>query len=781
MAHHQQTGADRVHASQDSSLSSTGLRATTAKPSAGEDDVAAELDEPPDQKLSLARMISARLNETARKGALMMSATLQQSRQASLLTQALLTPLDLTPASDSEAPALSSDASLTSPARTTTPSPSLPFADNHQAVDLMPKDFLTSKATAAIGESQLAQGGVDSDKPVQEANVENDLGRRRCITFACGKKATAQTNGEQSKTLIGMDSEPKEAAAVPTKRPCMLRFACPFKPSRDSAATETDKAPSAIVRKPRPHSAKHESQPKGLLDERRQFSQAGKAGSKLAIKPSALPNTSETITTSFPKHPKPQDSEATRFHEFAGSFDKDDEWIHDQTIHAKKITVNDTLRKENAIRKLAEEAEEEAEEEAREDDEDEAEEIHLQGQGDPRVGNGRDDDTESLDDGNESDNEEGFADSDDESDFASDYQFWTPGLTTAATSTDHFEHIRPVTERVMSESSFDSMDQDDKHGVNIHGRRTSRHYKRSPRMRPGTPELPDSTDFVCGTLDEDRPLEAAYVSCREERRRSRHHVVPQDIDPSFPTSEPEESEDEDDDAPSDASNEPMFAMGSSDDSQEETLTDRRSRVLPRKTMKSPMPSPKRLRSPPPPPKRANLHHSPPARRLFGQSPHRHWSLAHLQRRPDSPPSTRQPSPDVSSQPPAEGFAVTRLAQRPHLTHTTSLPKTPNPFWRQHRQARGGSDIPSAGTSPSTLRTGGQDLHSRGPIDIFKGLENKRQRRKEKYWRQHCRNAGRDKDRRCQPGKGAERMKELGLEMAGKGKGLGQNPNLMLSI
>merc|ERR1711964_317946 len=71
--------------------------------------------------------------------------------------------------------------------------------------------------------------------------------------------------------------------------------------------------------------------------------------------------------------------------------------------------------------------------------------------------------------------------------------------------------------------------------------------RRPIKVRPGTPELPDSTDFVCGTLDEDRPLEAAYISCRELRKREKHIPIPQDIDPSFPTTDPEEEEDEVDD------------------------------------------------------------------------------------------------------------------------------------------------------------------------------------------------------------------------------------------
>ena len=135
--------------------------------------------------------------------------------------------------------------------------------------------------------------------------------------------------------------------------------------------------------------------------------------------------------------------EGRRFHVFAGDYSLDDEWTNEHTAYQQKITINDTLQKENAIRKLAEEAEEEAclENDAGSDDETEIsendEELH-----DPYA---------FSDDGNESDDEQGFAESEDESEDDFDYQFWTPGLTTAATSTDHLEHIQPLTERVPSD------------------------------------------------------------------------------------------------------------------------------------------------------------------------------------------------------------------------------------------------------------------------------------------------------------------------------------------
>jgi len=55
---------------------------------------------------------------------------------------------------------------------------------------------------------------------------------------------------------------------------------------------------------------------------------------------------------------------------------------------------------------------------------------------------------------------------------------------------------------------------------------------------------------------------------------------------------------------------------------------------------------------------------------------------------------------------------------------------------------------------------------RGAIDIVKGLEQKRQRRKEKFYQKHF-NRKTKVDRKPQPGKGAERMEQLGLLLSGK--------------
>ncbi|KAK2821860.1 hypothetical protein FQN49_007603 [Arthroderma sp. PD_2] len=291
-----------------------------------------------------------------------------------------------------------------------------------------------------------------------------------------------------------------------------------------------------------------------------------------------------------------------------------------------------------------------------------------------------------------------------------------------------------------------------------------------------TPDLPDSTDFVCGTLDEDRSIEFAYISRMEERRRQKHIPIPQDIDPSFPTSDPEDDdEDAEDD---DVSAKPTAArkqQGSDVDNHVEAPRGRRSsrtnidkapNAVPHSPRRLFGHSPRRLRSPPPP---GRLRSPPPSRRTSLINP-----------------------PNMGTGPSAKMITIA-LAERPNRTRTSSLPRTPNPFFTRaytsHNVYKRTSRSPSPCPKSSTTKNKRNPTHTRGPIDIVAGLEKKRQKRKEKFWRQHCRRAAKEQNLhrdRVVPGRGAERMKELGLEVAERfrayGVGMGGNgPKLVLSI
>lgn len=130
----------------------------------------------------------------------------------------------------------------------------------------------------------------------------------------------------------------------------------------------------------------------------------------------------------------------------------------------------------------------------------------------------------------------------------------------------------------------------------------------------------------------------------------------------------------------------------------------------------------------------------------------------------------------------QGVNISELVQRPSVTRTKSLPRTPNPFFASLEEWRPRWTGIDDSSDHEGSRT--REVHTRGPIDIVEGLEKKRQKRKEKFWRQHCRRAAKEQMvRRPIPGKGAERMKELGLEVAERCRayGVGENAQLVLSV
>jgi len=444
--------------------------------------------------------------------------------------------------------------------------------------------------------------------------------------------------------------------------------------------------------------------------------------------------------------------EAFRFHEFASSEEEVDEWLQESTCHRSRLTIHDTLKIENGLRQLGEEAEEEAL-----DDEEEEEELHEAEDDDDEEDDEYDDILggdgtaygDVSDDGFQTDDEEGFAGSDNDSDAGSDCDWWRPAAhSTAATSTEHLEYIRPSVRRSMSESSMGSLDSNQ--GFKMPEKPLKRKKSRPVNIRVPSPELPDSTDFVCGTLDEDRPLEAAYMSCLERRRAAKHKMTPQDIDPTFPTSDPEmdeedEEEDEDNavDRPASESDDPM--MHGQMDPHDVDLRGRGKCVSKRR---SPLQSPKRPRSPAP--AKRSAHRSPPPRKLFGQSPRRARSPAPIRLR--SPPPTRRGSSIMSPERPEYFAKFGGLAQRPALTVSSSLPRTPI----------------TAHPLEYDDEDSGNELPVRRAIDIKIGLEKKRQRRREQLYRNKHRKGC--KDKRPPPGKGLERMREMGLGLAAhKGK------------
>ena len=779
-----------------------------------------DADEPPDNSLHFRRLSIPHSGELPSRDSDFMAPSPNKDRKESLLTQALLTsptlrslksptsPVSRTTSSVSNCSTtsiasmaeLTSDGGITSPARTNTPSPPL------LPMNLIGSGFASPKALHLDTDINdiTPRAGPRFATSTTTSEHNDQPTRRRCITFACGVGAQSQERNTSVLNVDGADRAGNIQPNIALRRPCMLRFACPSRTSSGvvhKAGTDRKISPVADVK------VIPEATPKDH--------QQGDSQPVVETSPLIEPNGAKVDASTVQEVPKAKTkytSEGLRFHEFASRYLEEDEWLNQQSAPRHKITVSDTLRKEDAIRKLGQEAEEEALEEENANAEAELEEEldDIADNGVIEDDENRDDDNEddenasaedldsdnSSDGGNESDNEEGFADSDEESDVDSEYYFWRPGTTTAATSTDNLEFIRPKTQRTASDSSIESVvNFIDGLKRNDIDRRSSR--PRAIKMRPGTPDLPDSTDFVCGTLDEDRPLEAAYISCIQQRRLAKQARTPRDYDPSFPTSELDDEDEVNDDdlVATEASDEHMWIIGRPDDSDvEEHCVNRK--TVGRKRVKSPAPLSRRLRSPPPAKNSDRIRSPPPAKhrvkqrsstprcQLGDKSPRRvrPSPLVHVQ---NLMPPRFSLQPSVSEMPRQKDSRVdvTRLAQGLDATYTKSLPKTPNPFWRYIRRAS--TELLE---HPHVLDFEGKSAgltgelhHSRGPIDIVHGLENKRSLRREKFLRQHCRNGGKEKERRCQPGKGAERMRELGLERAGRCKAFGQPQKLMLSI
>jgi len=429
---------------------------------------------------------------------------------------------------------------------------------------------------------------------------------------------------------------------------------------------------------------------------------------------------------------------------------EEDDWIRRDQAGSRRITINDTLKKENAIRKLGEEAEEEEEmeeqledeadnengDDADDDNDEETEDVDAEENGDEaELDDDRTIDGSDIDggsDGYNTDNEVGFAESEEEDD---DLDLWTTGL---AVIHQPLAGATPVRRR----SSFAGEIHSDS---SVYGKNKRRpRAKRVPRA--ATPELPDSTDFVCGTLDEDRPLEEAYVSRMVARRKEKLHFIPQDIDPSFPTSEPEDEAEELYDHGHNGSDHQVFG-------DMEDVSD----AIGRKDRRMKNGSPKRYHSPPP--KRhgspATKRHHSPAPKARGRSPRRLFD-GHSPRRLRSPPPQVVRSPAASPIQAGQGIGFKPLAARPGLVFTKSLPRTPAVFGPcKGRRGRSGTIT--------------QEDHVRGAIDIVKGLEQKRQRRREKFYQKYCTRARKNptQTKRPAPGQGAQRMREVGLTMAGK--------------
>ncbi|TQS36901.1 hypothetical protein Golomagni_02640 [Golovinomyces magnicellulatus] len=521
--------------------------------------------------------------------------------------------------------------------------------------------------------------------------------------------------------LPGSELIQDNTASKQPRRPT-IKFAC--------AGPQTVRLP------PRAENTDSSLSPGGLKSERSSLSCTTRLQSNpIEVMANFPTKTSHTqppqSSTSNQSQGVPGSSQATRFHEFASEELEVDDWLRqDLGMIVSKLTINDTMKKENEIRRLASEAEEEAELEKSEaeentdnsDEETENDSEYL------------DFACDSMDDGNETDNENGFADSDEGDD--QDIAFWTPNGGHQIFESKILDFTEDTNNRTTFSSSIGSLGS--LRGISINQRR-----RLSSNLHRKTIDLPDSTDFVCGTLDEDRPLEEAYLSCLEARKQARHILTPQDIDPSFPTSDDDKEEEFNCTMSKTSGKKKNNCSGISI----ESLTDdgrlgrsSRSRIptshySPKKLLHSPPPPKQRLRTPPP-------------RKFVSTSPKRLL-----------PSNTSNGLTSSTSRP----ITFVSFGARSGLTHTKSLPRKPSPFCRRFCGPQ------SATSEDSNLKVRDQEFHVRGAIDIVKGLEQKRQRRNEKLYmkQQNNRKVKGAGEHKPLPGRGADFMREVGLVMANK--------------
>ncbi|OCK87342.1 uncharacterized protein K441DRAFT_682675 [Cenococcum geophilum 1.58] len=740
------------------------LPTTTPSPMASDEEIIADVDEPPDDQctprpftspyplLTPATFGKTTPRQPQRKESLLTSALnssgpgspVEESNPVSTtLSRGLSFASTWSSNSTASTAELTSDGGFTSPGtRTSTPSPPLPSTTFPSIAPIFSK-MLFGQPVSIIRQDDENIGPLQHRPAsgLSENAVEASLGRKRCITFACGRKDTPKSPPASS------PKSTTEQPTAPPKRACTIKFACPTKISTEGPSNgnkprivrPASPAPAALKLRgsPKPSQKLHRGSDSTVCNESPQS-----VRKPFAMRQRKLSGNSDLAR-----------SEAFRFHEFASSEEEVDEWLQESTCHRSRLTITDTLKVENTLRQLGEEVEEEVLEDEHEvdlddedmdDEDDDMDDEDAEDHEDAEEADGNVSDVSG--EGFQTDDEEGFAGSDDDSDTGSDYRWWAPGRSTAAASIDYLDRIRPMGNRSVSESSIGSVDSVSG-SIKIAAAPSvpKRRRSRPVVFKAASPELPDSTDFVCGTLDEDRPLEDAYMSCLERRRAAKRRVTPQDIDPTFPTSDPEMDEEEDEEVEhaTEESDQHLMMHGQMEPHEDTELRGRRKDGLKKRT---PVQSPKRLRSPPPLVKRGR---SPPPRRLFGQSPK--CLRSPLPTRLRSPPPTRRGSVIISPKPTGLGVRFAALAERPPITEASSLPRAP------------------ITTTVGEDSDNGEDtcceLPTRGAIDIKIGLERKRLRRKEKLYQKMHRKACKEKEKRPQPGKGAERMREMGMELA----------------
>jgi hypothetical protein len=474
---------------------------------------------------------------------------------------------------------LTSDAGSTDVSRTSSPVFPTFILPNLDAFPGLMKSTRQSSIDSEGSGIQIVDNSTDDNM--------DSFHRRRRITFASDVKSSARQPFTRCRPLSPAPQKRTGRAVSPAPvRRLGIKFSLEQKPPQHTeSGPSTPRLPSSrkpCIRFACPDSTTTEKELEIPTVHKRSDSQSTITAASPAIR-------FVTSTHSIPQ--KKAECNLGRFYEFASSCSEDESWM-DLSLEKKGLMkVDDIMKKERDVQKLSRECSDEFDDEEQEENDDEIDEDEDEDDNDNEEDEDDDDDEDEDEDedefsGNETDNEDGFAsDSDGDNSFFGSY----------APPTTFFNNIGHVFRRRLSNDS-------DASGI---APEMSNFSKTTITSDLEQADLPDSTDFVCGTLDEDKPLEEAFKNRLEEAKKAEQGIYY--IDPDFPASDNDDEDNDDDEEDEDDDRLPAGRMSRSNSPAPRGRAIEQ--IAPRRFHSPPPKAMGRItrHMSPPPPKRRNSH------------------------------------------------------------------------------------------------------------------------------------------------------------------------------
>lgn len=299
--------------------------------------------------------------------------------------------------------------------RTTSPSPP-PHMTHEQNAAMLSKPTLPHEPVIV---------GTDVIADDAEKHVEADLGRRRCIKFAC---ANAPINtATKSPTKVEAQKTASVASAEPVKRKCALTFDCParaptgtrsmistpcVRPVTATAASSPGVSTVSSHVSDDYFSPKDTSMPSVSSPIRANNNHEGLASSHMSSPMTFRKMPMLVKRRTYSVDHEDSTAEARRYHVFGSNSAVEDAWMNETNLTGAALTIRDTLHKENLIRQLGEEAHQEA----MEDDEAELSRVASHRGGDDDDDNDSNDENDDDENGDSQDEDASDDDDNDEID-----------------------------------------------------------------------------------------------------------------------------------------------------------------------------------------------------------------------------------------------------------------------------------------------------------------------------------------------------------------------------